>query len=132
MNMHGTWEADFDGQLQDGKDRVERNGVELANVKDEAMLICCPTIPGFSFNKKLFPSNHQAAPLHGIKFNPSQSRCRPRFESKFLLASKFPNADQPATRQEMCDGEVLSGHKMLLVDYLDPASIEVATTTGKK
>ncbi|KMU87120.1 hypothetical protein CIHG_05060 [Coccidioides immitis H538.4] len=54
MNMHGTWEADFDGQLQDGKDRVECNGVELANVKDEDVLICCPTIRGFSFNKKLF------------------------------------------------------------------------------
>nr|KMM68165.1 hypothetical protein CPAG_04496 [Coccidioides posadasii RMSCC 3488] len=108
MNMHGTWEADFDGQLQDGKDRVERNGVELANVKDEAMLICCPTIPGFSFNKKLFLCTQMV----------KKEAC----ETKLLCLARNNSVPEPRPClklqhiREMCDGEVLSGHKMLLVD----------------
>ncbi|KAF8847949.1 hypothetical protein BDZ45DRAFT_811180 [Acephala macrosclerotiorum] len=56
-----------------GRDRVN-DGVEPADLTEDDFLICCPTVPGFSLDEKLW-AEFAVADIEDIKWSPSPYAC---------------------------------------------------------
>jgi hypothetical protein len=54
--MHSSGEWHFSTESSDGPPsrQVKAVGIEPIQLEDDELLICCPTVPGFSLNNKLW------------------------------------------------------------------------------
>ncbi|KAF8540209.1 P-loop containing nucleoside triphosphate hydrolase protein [Trichophaea hybrida] len=57
-----------------GRDQVKSDDVEPADLTEDDFLICCPTVPGFSFGGKLW-AEFAVADIEDIKWSPSPYAC---------------------------------------------------------
>jgi hypothetical protein len=57
----GEWQLSHDSSGGSPRQQVRGNGMEAVELTEDELLICCPTVPGFSFGdklwRKLFSSN---------------------------------------------------------------------------